>query len=103
MAYWVGAAFGGLVLTYLLTRLGLWLTKKMGDNQRRIWIVYAVTFALTVVLGGLGFADGGPPRFVFAAAIYGGPLLLWLVIDFLALKGRRATAMEAQPLAPDGG
>ena len=88
MAYWLGVGFGAVFGTLLISRLTLWLFKKLGDNQRRIFVAYGVMYVFIVVVGGLGFADGGPPRFGYAIMIYTLPALLWLAVDLFALKGR---------------
>ncbi|WP_133255051.1 hypothetical protein [Phenylobacterium hankyongense] len=89
MAYMIGMAVGGVVGMLLLSRLTLWMFKRLGDNERRILVAHAVAYVLAVGLGGLGYADGGPPRFLYAASVYGLPTLLWLAMDLLGLKGRR--------------
>jgi hypothetical protein len=95
MAYGIGGVLGALAITYLLTRLALWLLKRMGDDTRRILVAYAAVFVFSVMAGGYGLANGGTPDFLRPALLYGLPLLLWLVVDFLALKGRRARRTDA--------
>ncbi len=94
MAYWLGAIVGALVGSYLLSRLALWLLKAMGDKRDRILGAHGATFAFVTVAGGYGYADGGEPQFLHAAEIYILPIILWLAIDLLALRGRRAKAAE---------
>jgi hypothetical protein len=86
MAYMIG----GVVAMWLLSRLMLWIFKRLGDNEKRIYVAHLVAYGLAAGLGGLGFANGGPPRFLHAAGVYIVPVLLWLAVDLLALKGRRA-------------
>ena len=90
MAYMIGVVIGGVVAMLLLSRLTLWIFKKLGDNERRIISAYLLAYGIAVLIGGMGYADGGPPRFLYAAGVYIVPALLWLVVDLLALKGRRA-------------
>jgi len=92
MGYIIGAVLGALLVTYAMSRLALWALKRIGDRKLRILIAHPAAFALAVVLGGLGYADGGPPRFLYAASVYVVPALLWFCVDLLALKGRSAKA-----------
>jgi predicted MFS family arabinose efflux permease len=95
MAYALGALIGALLITLLVSRVTLWACKRLGDNQRRIFIAHAIAFALAVTLGGLGYADGGPPRFLYAATLYVVPTLLWLAMDLFALKRRRTKGQNS--------
>ncbi len=95
MAYVIGVLIGALLGTLLLTRLTMWLLKRLGDNERRVAISHTVAYAVAVFVGGWGYADGGPPRFLYAAAIYALPILLWVGVDLLALKGRRAKGLAS--------
>lgn len=90
MAVMLGQFTGGLVAMLILSRITMWALKGVGDNPRRIGLAHALAFALAIVLGGFGFADGGAPRFGYAAASYALPALIVLAVDFLALKGRRS-------------
>lgn len=89
-AYVFGAWVGALVATFLITRIALWALKRVGDNERRIYLAYVIAFAIAVALGGFGYADGGPPRFGYAAMMYSLPPVAWLIVDLFALKGRRS-------------
>lgn len=88
----VGFYLGAAAITLLLSRLMLWLLKRMGDNERRILVAHAVVLALSVTLAAFGQANGGPPNFVYGLLAYGPPVLVWLAVDMLALRGRRARA-----------
>ncbi len=88
MAYLVGSLIGASIAAFVVTRVFLWAFTKIGDNQRRIFFAYAVAFPGMVWLAGMGFADGGPPRFGYAALTYGLPTAFWLAVDLLGLKGR---------------
>ena len=89
MGYSFGSFVGGLIGIFLLSRLALWALKRLGDNERKIFIAHAVTLATAVLLGGFGFADARGPRFLYAVSLYVIPSLIWLGVDLLALKGRR--------------
>jgi hypothetical protein len=90
MAYLIGGFIGGLVGMFLLSRLTLWLFKQLGDNEKRILAAHATAYAIAVTAGGFGFASGGSPRFLYSGGLYVIPTLIWLVVDLLGLKGRRA-------------
>ncbi len=92
MAYMLGAIIGAIIITFLLNRLGAFLFRKVSPDRTRILLANGVAFAFAVIVGGLGYADGGPPRFLYAASLYVLPALGWMAIDFLALKGRAAKA-----------
>lgn len=77
MAYIIGLVLGAVMITALLSRLALWLTKWIKDARQHVHVSHALSFILATVVGGLGAADGGPPRFGFAAATYLLPQLFW--------------------------
>jgi hypothetical protein len=90
MGYLIGQILGSLVGMFLLSRLTLWIFKRMEDGKRRILLAHGSAFLAAVVLGGLGFADESGPRFLYSASLYFVPTLVWGAVDLLALKGRRA-------------
>ena len=92
MAYMIGALVGALVAMFLVSRLTLWVFKRLGDKPARILTAHAVACGAAVMLGGLGLANGGPPVFGYAASLYVLPTLLWLAVDLLGWKGRTAKA-----------
>ncbi|MBX7248687.1 MAG: hypothetical protein K1X35_06480 [Caulobacteraceae bacterium] len=92
MASLIGSIIGATVAMWLLSRLVLWLLKAMGDTPRRIILAHLVSLSVATVAAGFGRSDGSGPDFLGALAIYGGPALLWLVVDLLALKRRTAKA-----------
>ncbi|HEV2532032.1 hypothetical protein, partial [Phenylobacterium sp.] len=65
MAYLIGGFVGGVIAMFLLSRLTLWLFKRLGDNEKRISAAHATAYAIAVIAGGFGFANGGPPRFLY--------------------------------------
>lgn len=90
MASMIGSIVGATVAMWLLSRLLLWLLKAMGDNARRILLAHLVSLSTATVAAGFGLSQGPGPDFLGALAVYGGPALLWLVVDLLALKRRTA-------------
>ncbi len=57
MGHLIGAALGGLVIMFLLSRLALWLLKRMGDTARRVLIAHGLAFSMATLLGAFGFAN----------------------------------------------
>lgn len=88
----MGGLLGSVAGMFLLTRLTLWIFKKLGDNERRIFAATATTYVIAIVIRGLSDAYDGSPKFAHAALVYSIPAILWLVVDLLSLKGRRAKA-----------
>ena len=86
MAYWIGAYVGGLVITFLLTRLvRKILLRPIGPKRAANWAFCAVAIAALVVNSlTTGLAEG-LSRFVM---VYLPCLLVWLGVDFYRLRGR---------------
>jgi hypothetical protein len=97
--YILATFFGAFLGMGLISRLALWLTKRLGkDTPRHLMVAHGIAIAFATVLAGFGQAeDGGPPRFLYAFLLYGGADLLWIVLDVLGAKGRR-TRDRSQPL-----
>jgi hypothetical protein len=74
-----GYFVGALASTFILIRGISWLSRKIGQDP--LGLAHLITFAVAVVVGGYGFADGGEPQFVRTATIYGPACLAWFVID----------------------
>lgn len=81
IGYTIGAIIGALAITYLMSRLMLWLLKRVSDRRARCLWAHGLAYLLAAILGGLGYADGGPPKFLYAASLYLLPTIMWLVID----------------------
>ena len=78
--YDLGALFGALVITLLVTRLFRRVWRSRPEPTRSL-LAAGATFLLAAALGAFGFADGGPPRFGYAVALYLPPVVLWLIVD----------------------
>ena len=83
--YSLGAFAGAAAITFLLSRLGLWLTKRWNGGFIRILAVHLVCLAIVVVLSAFGHADDGPPNWT-AAAVYAFAQAAWMVFDLLTSK-----------------
>ena len=86
--------------TFLFSRLFLWLTKKIGDNAKRIFIAHGLCYGLAIIAGSYGFANGGPPNPLIPVSLYTLPQLIWLAVDLFALKGRRGKSASSTPTSP---
>jgi hypothetical protein len=72
---------GALVPTFLLSRLGLLLTRRWTGSWFRILLVHTLSLAVSVLIGAYGFSDGGEMAWATAFFIYAVPQFVWLVVD----------------------
>jgi hypothetical protein len=91
----VGTFVGALLAIGLLSRLALWILKRVGDTSMRVLIAHGLTLCFATVIAGYGFGEAGKPRFGYAFTVYGLATLVWLAIDLLGVKGRRARGQGA--------
>lgn len=94
IAFFVGA----LVPTFLISRLGLWLTRQWPGGNTRLITVHGVSLLLTAFVGGIGMADGGAFAGAEAAMGYALPQAIWLIVDLVRFT-RRHPASEPQATA----
>ena len=87
----------GAVITMALVTRGLrkW-TLKRSAPWTRVWVPSAIAFAVGVGLGGLGFADGGPPQFGYASVLYGLAVVPVILYD----SARTISAFSKASTAP---
>lgn len=85
----MGQLLGALIITFLLTRLGLRLTRNLQPG-RRLLVSHVSVWLLSGTLYGFGAADGGPftPS---GYVIYAIPVLFWAAVDGFRL-GKEAAA-----------
>jgi len=82
----MGEIVGALIASFLLTRLGLWATRKM-TSPERLTISHGGALVAAGTLYGFGAADGGP--FVWSGyLLYGLPTALWYAVDAARLSRR---------------
>lgn len=89
--YWIGLFLGALVVTFLITRLFLWISRNWGGEPMRIVYVHAASLLLIFVVAGFGMADGGPFR-TGAFLYYLFPQGLWLAFDLFRWQKAQAPA-----------
>lgn len=79
--YVIAFMLGGLIVTFLVSRLVRnTVLRKLPDPPRAL-ASGAITLAITTVLGGFGMANGGKPNFVGPFALYFIPTAIWVVVD----------------------
>jgi hypothetical protein len=84
---------GALIGVWIISRVLRATVFRALSGYSRLAAVYVSTLLLGTVLGGLGFADGGPPQFGYAFLSYLPPVLVWAGYDYLRLrKSGRAPA-----------
>lgn len=92
---------GALLPTLLISRLILWLGKKMrGGAYPDLIIAHAISLAISFVLAAFGNADGGPLNWM-AGFTYLLPQLFWLIFDLVRkTKGKPPLFLGAEVITP---
>jgi hypothetical protein len=93
----LGQMTGALLLTLLISRLMLVVTRSWQGGITRLLTVHVFSWLLIAFLAGLGAADGGAFAGLEAGATYLVPQLVWFVVDVVhhRIKARRAVAVSA--------
>jgi uncharacterized membrane protein len=87
--YLIGFILGGTITIFLLSKLvGVIVFRKIIPPKKQIFSV-CIAFVLATVIAGYGIADGGPPEFVEAAAIYGIASIIVLTIQVVVYYSKR--------------
>lgn len=71
----------GLVPTYLLRRLFMWLTKRWDGGLGRMLVCNMLSLAVATIAAGFGMADGGPFKGGTAFFTYAIPQACWVFYD----------------------
>lgn len=95
MEFTVGFMVGALIGVWLISRILRKTVFQRLTGWRQIWVSLVTTLAISTLIGGVGFADGGPMRFGYAFSVYLLPVLAWLLVDRLSLRRRERAAAEA--------
>ncbi|WP_188260837.1 hypothetical protein [Azospirillum tabaci] len=85
----VAQMVGGLVPTFFLRALMLWLLKSWDGGARKLVLANAVSLLIAALVGGMGLADEGAFAPLKAVSVYAIPQALWLAFDLLRLRGKR--------------
>jgi hypothetical protein len=98
MDYWFFTFVGALLAVFLISRLFLWLLRKWTTGgAAKYLVVAALTFAFSVIVGGFGYADGGPWAGVEIIPVYGPAVLVVLLFDLIR------TGTKPRPLEENDG
>jgi len=77
----LGEFIGGLIATFLASRLALYLARNWKAGPDKLLLVHVATFLVIVAIAGVGLADGGAFAPLRALSIYWLPECIWLVVD----------------------
>ena len=94
MTYDIGLFVGALAITFLLIRGAAWLLRKI--EQDRLGLAHFLVAILSIVAAAYGSADGGEPKFLYGASVYGPACLVWFVIDFYRRNRHQPSAVEGE-------
>jgi hypothetical protein len=84
--YYVGAIFGGLIPTFLISRLLLWLFRSWSGGVRRIVVIHTISLLLASLIAGIGMADSGPFAPFKALTIFSLPQAAWVIFDLFRMN-----------------
>ena len=77
---------GGLIPTFLVSRLLLWIMRSWDGGIARLAVVHTFSWFVMAFVGGMGMADGGAFAGIEAAMLYFAPQAVWLLVDILRHK-----------------
>ena len=80
-----------LLITFVVSRITLWLTRSwLGDGVAALIVGHLLSLIVVAVGGGIVMANGGAFRGADAAQMYLAPQLFWLVVELIwwKVKGR---------------
>ena len=80
---------GGLIPTFLVSRLLLWLMRSWEGGISRLVVAHIFSWLVAAFIGGLGMADGGAFAGFRAAILYLVPQGVWFLLDFLRHKRKQ--------------
>ena len=96
--YWSAGWLGGLLPTFLISRLLLWFMKTWDGGTRRLVCAHGFSFLFVILIGGLGMANGGNFAGLEAAISFSIPQAFWFGVDFLRhRKGLPIDPRESSP------
>jgi hypothetical protein len=80
----LGFVLGALLITLFLSRVALWLMRSwQSGGAVRLALAHLLSFVVCTLIGGFGLANGDEFAGAKAAAIYGLPQTIWLVVDLI--------------------
>lgn len=84
--YAIGMAVGGLIPTFLISRLMLWLTRSWDGGAPRLILVHTLSWIVMSFIAAMGMADGGAFAGLAAATLYAIPQGVWLTVDYIRFR-----------------
>ena len=102
---------GALLGTWVVTRVTLFLTRRLGSWPGRIPVSHSLALALSTIVGGYGYGTLEDPRFSSAFATYVIPVIIWAFVDTVRHRrhyehvetdARNAQHMEPKRLTDTG-
>lgn len=81
----IGQLFGAFIITFLLSRLILWLSKNWHGGFGRLVAAHGLSLLICWVAYAFGSADGGPLNWS-GGVLYAVPQIIWLIVDVLRKK-----------------
>ena len=87
----LGTFAGALIATFLISRLCLWLLRGWDGGADKVLAAHVSSFVLTVLVAGIGMANGGPFDPMGAAVVYALPQVIWLIVDQARYSSRDAS------------
>lgn len=84
----LGVFVGGLIPTFLISRLALWLLRTWDGGTSRLIAVHAASLLLISFVAGIGMADYGAFAGVRAITTYALPQAVWLIVDLVRFAHR---------------
>ena len=84
--YNVGHLIGGLMATFLVSRLIMRVFRSWNERYKKITIVHLLSFLIICLVAGMGMADGGAFAPLLAGSKYLIPQAIWFFYDIYLLK-----------------
>lgn len=86
---------GGLIPTYLISRLFLWLMKTWSGGSQKLFVAHGMSLVSVTLIGGIGMADGGAFAPIQALLTYFIPQAVCLIVDIVRNK-KKVSPSESQ-------
>ncbi len=78
----------------IVSRIGLLVFSKLGDNTGRLLLVHGLSYTLAALFVPQAY-DGGTPNYARSFEVYFVPALIWLMVDLARMAHRRSRAISA--------
>lgn len=88
--HFIGQLIGGLIATFILSRLALWTMKSWNGGIQKILLGNGIALLIATLLGGMGMTDGGAFAAPQAFMAYVLPQAIWTGFDLWRHKKGKA-------------